>query len=460
MSRKWVSALIVFGLLLLSQNPASAQNIGGEFRVQTQAGILTAGDPVAPQVPSAMTDAYTWPGWARPYIDQAVTWQVVQGLPSSASTVGTTVYLGQTAFAPFEDVTQAQFAVMLARAAGNAVPDPTQSVSAPLNVTDQNLWYYPALQALSSDGILASWEFPGSFSPATSMTRGQAATVTGLALEYYGAGCGGGGPVFADLPATYPGYAAIRQAVACGVVRGYGGGVFAPGDLLTRAQAATILVRFIEALPGAKQLGYQRSEMTAYLQGTGTQAFSWPGVSNPLLQADNLDLPAAGVPVTPAGLAAAPYATWSDIHLWLATGNWIALAEGKYTAMEAAYISDCGLEPWQAGMVDSVLVAYAGDFGGRSTAFPLLADLGDGSASYAAEAAATGGDLNPVTRVAVAYPAQPFTGDGWHLTGAWLVTNASGRTTQIEPTLYRKGYQGFGVYWWAWRAQGITAENR
>ncbi len=460
--RKVLSTLIVLGLSLslCLPTPAMAMAVGDEFQVQTQAGTITAADPAALQVPSAMTDAYTWPDWALNYIDQAVVWQVVQGLPSSASTVGTTVYQGQAAFAPFDDVTQAQFAVMLARAAGTAVPDPTQGVSAPLNVTDQTQWYYPALQALTADGILAAWEFPGGFSPATSLTRGQAATLAGLTLEYYGAECADRVPVFSDLPAAYPGYAAIRQAVACGVVQGYGGGVFAPGDLLTRAQAATLLVRFVDALPGAEQLGYQTPEMNAYIQGVGTAAFTWPGASNPLLQADSRNLSAGGVPITSAGLAAAPYTTWNEIHLWLATGNWVALAEGKYTALAAAYIADCGLQPWQAGIVDSVLVAYAGDFAGRPTAFPLLADLGDGSASYTAEAGTAGGNLTPVSRVAVSYPGQPFSGDGWHLAGAWLITYGSGKTLQFEPTLYRKSYQGTGSSWWAWRVQGITAQGR
>jgi hypothetical protein len=303
---------------------------------------------------------------------------------------------------------------------------------------------------------LAPWEFSGGFSPETDLTRGQAAILTGLSLVYYGAHCTGGVPAFSDLPFTYPGYPAIREAIACGVLQGYGGGVFAPGDSLTRAQAATLLVRFVDALPGAEQLGYQTPELTAYIQMVGTAAANWLGPADPLLQANNWDLPAGGAPSTATALAAAPYASWSSIHLYLATGNWIALAEGKYTPLEAEYIADCGLQPWQAGMVDAVLVAYAGAYPQNAAAFPLLAALSGGSSTYTTEAAAAGGDLTPVTRVAVSFPSQPFSGDGGYLLGSWAVTYGSGNTVQVVPNLYRESYQEIDGAWWAWRAQSVT----
>lgn len=52
-----------------------------------------------------------------------------------------------------------------------------------------------------------------------------------------------GGASFSDLPPGDPGYEAISELAARGVIQGYGDGTFGPGDISLRAQMAALIVR-------------------------------------------------------------------------------------------------------------------------------------------------------------------------------------------------------------------------
>ena len=52
-----------------------------------------------------------------------------------------------------------------------------------------------------------------------------------------------GGAAFADVPPSDPGYEAISELAARGVIQGYGDGTFGPADISLRAQMAALIVR-------------------------------------------------------------------------------------------------------------------------------------------------------------------------------------------------------------------------
>ncbi len=104
-------------------------------------------------------------------------------------------------------------------------------------------WAEPSITLLAAKGVVAG--FPGGlFRPGDTLTRAQFAK---LAV----AGLGGSAiaemlqpfpGVFTDLPGHWArGW--VASALEQGLVRGYGGGLFAPDEGMNRAQVATVLVR-------------------------------------------------------------------------------------------------------------------------------------------------------------------------------------------------------------------------
>lgn len=144
-------------------------------------------------------------------------------------------------FRPNQNITRAQFAVMLYR---YLKLDESRYSGVSLPFADLNSipeYAIPAVKALYSEGVITGSEKNGRlyFNPDSSLTRAQAAAMIGRTQAR--------GYALADLTFTdsgkIPAYAAyyIRAMVGQGVINGYSDGSFKPHNNITRGQMAKIL---------------------------------------------------------------------------------------------------------------------------------------------------------------------------------------------------------------------------
>ncbi|MBR5114404.1 MAG: S-layer homology domain-containing protein [Oscillospiraceae bacterium] len=118
---------------------------------------------------------------------------------------------------------------------------------------DPNAWYHEGIHFCLMRGIMNGIG-GGLFDPAGTATRAQIVT---MLYRLEGEPAVSGGNPFSDVPEGSFYYKSTAWANAEGIVLGYGDGVFAPDDLITREQAATILYRY------AKYKGVDTDAMSA-----------------------------------------------------------------------------------------------------------------------------------------------------------------------------------------------------
>ena len=103
-----------------------------------------------------------------------------------------------------------------------------------------------AIGRMAGAGIINGYD-DGTFRPSRTLTRAQAASLLVRGLEI-------DVPVptgrFSDVPVDYVHAATIEAAAAAGIVGGYDDGTFRPGEPLTRAQAASMIARAFELPDG------------------------------------------------------------------------------------------------------------------------------------------------------------------------------------------------------------------
>ena len=157
-------------------------------------------------------------------------------------TAGITTGYADGTFKPNQNITRAQFAVMLYRYLGL---DESQYASVTLPFADHSKiadYALPAIKALYTEGIINGTTGSDGklyFNPNSSLTRAQAATMIGRTQEK--------GYATAELTFTdagsIPAYATyyIHTMVAQGVISGYTDGSFKPQANITRGQMAKIL---------------------------------------------------------------------------------------------------------------------------------------------------------------------------------------------------------------------------
>ena len=155
---------------------------------------------------------------------------------------GVTTGYADGSFRPNQNITRAQFSVMLYRYLGlneADYADVTLPFADNARIADYAL---PAIRALYTEGIInGSTGKDGRlyFNPNNSLTRGQAATMIGRTQEK--------GYDMAELSFTdaekIPAYASfyIRTMAAQGIIGGYTDGSFKPNNNITRGQMAKIL---------------------------------------------------------------------------------------------------------------------------------------------------------------------------------------------------------------------------
>lgn len=235
--------------LLLLLNPVTAAHAA--FPQQYRDGGDTSATPSAGYYPN------TWPDWARPEIEAAITWELMVGYPAGTDRFGSRMFV----FNPLNQITRAEFAAITARALGYS-PDPATAATSFSDVLP-TAWYAGDLGSLVTRHIIVPNERFNGAEPITRVTMavwlGRAARQENLAQDKPV-------PAFTDLPATTPGYADILTAVRAGLVTGYEDGTFRPDATFTRAQSAAVTVRLAKQLPG----GMTTEEFETWFKTAGT----------------------------------------------------------------------------------------------------------------------------------------------------------------------------------------------
>ena len=152
--------------------------------------------------------------------------------------VGTT----STTFAPKDTLTRAMLVTVLYRMAGSP------AVDAPSGFTDvaDGQWYSDAIAWAAANGIVNGVS-ETSFDPDAAITREQMAAILYRYAAYWELDVSAEADLSAYADASsVSGYAqaAMQWAVANGVINGTSATTLEPAGTATRAQAATVLVRF------------------------------------------------------------------------------------------------------------------------------------------------------------------------------------------------------------------------
>ena len=240
--------------------PASALQVrydGAEltFAYNEKTGVLTAELPesngmghrvtviaedASGNLGRASLDLPAGEGWVSHFTDMENHWSApyVEYLYTAGITGG---YADGT-FRPGENISRAQFAVMLFRHL-KLDGDLYAAMTLPFADRDKIPAYaLPAIKALYTEGIIngsAGADGRQYFNPGNTLTRAQAAAMLGRTMEK---GYASAELTFTDA-AAIPNYAKshIQALAAIGVFGGYEDGSFRPGNYLTRGQTAKIL---------------------------------------------------------------------------------------------------------------------------------------------------------------------------------------------------------------------------
>lgn len=154
-------------------------------------------------------------------------------------------------FGPNDTINRAQIVTILYRHAGKPSTDYEMNFS-DIPTSDSGSYYYDAVKWAAANGIVtgyASGEYKGQFRPRDPITREQLAVI----LQRYAAYCGKDSTSTQDISEfsdsnQVSGYAvnAMRWAVAVGIIKGNADGTLKPKGTATRAEAAAMIMRFIE----------------------------------------------------------------------------------------------------------------------------------------------------------------------------------------------------------------------
>lgn len=176
---------------------------------------------------AAAFDDVPYDHWASGYINRASDNGWVKGT-------------GGGLFAPGKEVTAAEFFLM----AGSAFfPEELAAQS------QGGAWYGPAWAMARELSLQEGTAVGGEAQLTAPLARQDMARIVCNVLAARGLSLPGEGPGFDDCAGISAGYReAISAAAGLGVLSGKGEGVFAPGDTMTRAEAATVLCRMSEVL--------------------------------------------------------------------------------------------------------------------------------------------------------------------------------------------------------------------
>ncbi|MBR6823446.1 MAG: S-layer homology domain-containing protein [Firmicutes bacterium] len=170
------------------------------------------------------------------WAEQSISFVVKRGLFN-----GTT----DTTFAPGQTMSRAMFVTVLGRLAG---ADPASYTDATFKDVPQQQYYAPYVAWAVKNGIIGGYT-DGTFRPDAPITREQLAVCIIRYADYAAWQLPSGSSItFADASkiSSYA-TASVQRAVQAGIVGGYGDSTFRPQGQATRAEAATMLMRLVNA---------------------------------------------------------------------------------------------------------------------------------------------------------------------------------------------------------------------
>lgn len=163
---------------------------------------------------------------------------------------------------PGANITRAEVAVIFYRLLTDEVRAAYRSETNGFTDTEPGAWYSVAVSTLSRIGILAGYP-DGSFHPGANITRAEFATIV---TRFLNAVPPTEADRFSDIASSWA-RDQINAAAERGIVNGYPDGTFGPQRNITRAEAFTMVNRLLGRAPHS---GYLLEEMT-----------TWPDNANP-----------------------------------------------------------------------------------------------------------------------------------------------------------------------------------
>ena len=153
-------------------------------------------------------------------------------------------------FKPQNNITRAEAITMLARILCADVSQLAAIVDCTYTDVAATDWYMPVIGFFSNLGYLDKLEGAShTISPKQYITRGEFAELSRHVITAVYGGKEFGIKLFSDVDDANPYYDSIGQLGYLGVIGGYEDGTFKPGNNITRAEAVTIVNRFLGRTP-------------------------------------------------------------------------------------------------------------------------------------------------------------------------------------------------------------------
>ena len=149
---------------------------------------------------------------------------------------------------PEGDITRAEVATIFFRLLTDESRNEFWSQTNNYSDVSEDAWYNNAVSTLSNAGIIDGYE-DGTFKPDGNITRAEFATI---AVRFFEATYDGG-DLFSDIAGHWA-QDYINEAANAGIVDGYPDGTFRPQQYITRAEAMTMVNRTIDRHPDADHL--------------------------------------------------------------------------------------------------------------------------------------------------------------------------------------------------------------
>ncbi|WP_270168481.1 S-layer homology domain-containing protein [Paenibacillus sp. SYP-B4298] len=173
--------------------------------------------------------------WAKDAINDMASRMIIEGASADR-------------FEPDRAITRAEFVAIMVRGLGLK----PGSGAGSFGDVDAAAWYSGAIQAASEYGWIDGFE-DGSFRPNARITREQAIVILARALSITGLQSSSGPRDAAEIVGAFPDSASvspwawqgIADIAAAGILQGRSHGELAPGDNITRAEAATLIRRLL-----------------------------------------------------------------------------------------------------------------------------------------------------------------------------------------------------------------------
>ena len=150
---------------------------------------------------------------------------------------------------PTASITRAEVAVIFYRLLSDEARAAYRSETNDFTDTEPGAWYSVAVSSLTRIGILAGYP-DGSFGPGRNITRAEFATI---AMRFLKTGQTEGADRFTDISNSWA-RDQINAAAAHGIITGYPDGTFCPQRNITRAEAFAMVNRLLGRTPHANYL--------------------------------------------------------------------------------------------------------------------------------------------------------------------------------------------------------------